>query len=367
METPLSAWHQKNGAKMTQFGGYHMPLEYQGILQEHRLVRESVGMFDVSHMGEFRVEGASAVEFLDRLVTNPPSRLEPGQALYTCMCAPDGGTVDDLVVYRLNQNTFLLVVNAANRDTDYAWMVSQLPAGGNVRLADLSETLALISVQGPQAASALEPWLGALTASLRPFHFVQGIPVAKGLATVSRTGYTGEDGFELYVDAEDAPNVWETLYAASIPPIGLGARDTLRLEARLPLYGHELSRTISPLNAGLGRFVRFDENDFIGRAALERERSNGPSFQIVGMQVKGSGMARSGFAVGCGTRTVGMVTSGSYSPTLKSAIALALVPKEFSHVGMELWILIRGRRVAAEVVKTPFYRRPGRRHDSLKP
>ncbi|MCL5064355.1 MAG: glycine cleavage system aminomethyltransferase GcvT [Firmicutes bacterium] len=357
MQTPLTSWHRRHGAKMTTFGGYEMPIEYQGILEEHRLVRESVGMFDVSHMGEFLVQGPKAPDFLDRLVTKAPSRLQPGQALYTFLCAPDAGTVDDLLVYRRGTSEFWLVVNAANRAGDWAWIRDRLPTDG-VELIDRSDETALIAVQGPKASEILGPLAGNEVLKLKPFRFFNEVRVANTTVMISRTGYTGEDGFEIYASAHDAEGLWEQLYRQGIPPIGLGARDTLRLEARLPLYGHELSRSISPLEAGLARFVDLEQSEhFVGQEALRRQREVGLASTIVGLELTAPGVARSGFSVVDGDQTIGVVTSGSFSPTLKKAVALALVPMKFHTVGTPLELVIRGRRVPARVAATPFYQR----------
>lgn len=361
MQTAIGDWHRQHGARMTEFAGYDMPLFYQGqgILEEHRLVREAVGMFDVSHMGELLVRGPKAAEILDIVLSNQPSRLLPGQAIYSLMCAHDGGTVDDLVVYRRTQNTFLLVVNAANRSSDFSWIKAQLAATpDSAEVEDVSLETALIAVQGPRALQVLAPLVNQDLAMLASFQFVNasiaGIP-----AMISRTGYTGEDGFEVYLKAVEAMTLWGRLHQLGVPAVGLGARDSLRLEARLALYGHELSRTISPLEAGLTRFVRLEGKgaSFIGRQALLRQRERGLDFRLAGLMLPAGAIPRHGYRVGHGTVTIGDVTSGGFSPTLKQGLALALLPTDYTRPGTELWVMIRGKRVAARVAATPFYRR----------
>jgi len=358
--TPLTAWHEAHGAKMSEFGGYRMPMEYAGIVREHRAVRERAGVFDVSHMAEFLVEGPGSAAFLDYLVTNWPSRLNPGQALYTPMCYPDGGTVDDLLVYRLEADRFMLVLNAANHDSDWDWLeaVNMTPAAAVVR--DVSEDTALLAVQGPRAEALLQPLVNVPLAPMAPFTFHEGVEVAGIRALVSRTGYTGEDGFEIYVPPSGALTVWEAVLGQGAEPCGLGARDTLRLEARLPLYGHELSPSITPLEAGLSPFIKWDKpGDFLGRAALAQQRERGLTRRLAGLKVDG-GIARAGYPV---TRPAdsgqGVVTSGTYSPTLGVPIALALLPTAWTRVGTGVEVHIRQRRVPASVVRLPFYRREG--------
>lgn len=362
-ETPLTPWHRQHGAKMAEFAGYDMPIEYTRLLDEHRQVRTGAGIFDVSHMTEFRVTGSDATRFVDRLVTNWPSRLERGQVLYTPMCYPDGGTVDDLLVYRVGDQEYLLVANAANHSGDWAWIQQAArQEAAQVDLVDESDRTALIALQGPKAPGILEQVVDVsdrpTVTSLVYYHFATGIKVGEATALISRTGYTGEDGFEIYLPASAALAVWESLVEAGAVPIGLGARDTLRLEARLPLYGHELSPAINPLEAGLSGFVKWDKpNGFIGREALFAiKEAGGPARRLVGIKPEG-GIARAGYSLGKDGETGGVVTSGTYSPTLEAPIALALVPRGWGSVGTELWVEIRGRRVPARVVKLPFYRR----------
>ncbi|MCL8209028.1 MAG: glycine cleavage system aminomethyltransferase GcvT [Actinomycetia bacterium] len=358
-ETPLAAWHRAHGARMVEFAGWAMPLDYGGILAEHHAVRTAAGVFDVSHMSEFLVRGPDAAAFLDRLVTNWPGRLQVGAALYTPMCYPDGGTVDDLVIYRTGPDAFGVVGNAGTHDQDWAWLRSMRRADEAVELWDVSDQVGLVALQGPQASAILGGLAAPAVADLPRFGFRWPVTVAGVRTLVSRTGYTGEDGFEIFARAEDITAVFERLVEAGARPAGLGARDTLRLEARLPLYGHELAADITPLEAGLKPFVRFDKPvDFVGRAALEAQHAAGPPRRLVGLFVDG-GIARAGYPVGSGAEQVGRVTSGTQSPTLGRPIALALVDAAHAALGTTLWVEIRGRRVPAVVTRLPFVKREG--------
>ena len=356
--TPLTTWHRQHHAKMTEFGGYEMPVEYTGIIEEHEQVRNAVGMFDVSHMGEFTFQGTDAPQFLDNLVTNLPSKLQVGQALYTPMCYPHGGTIDDLLIYRMQPDKFLMVVNAANREKDWNWITLQARPFEHVEVLDISDNIALIAVQGPLAKNVIQSLTAASANELAYYHAVFDVLVRGTTAHLSRTGYTGEDGFELYVAADKSLLLWEALDELGVKPAGLGARDTLRLESRFPLYGHELDETISPLEAGLGMFVKFDDHEFVGREALWTQKTNGLKRKSVGLTLDG-GIARPGYPVhNEENHRVGIVTSGSYSPTLKHPIALALVDIAEAKIGTSLKVMVRNRAVAATIVKTPFYRRP---------
>lgn len=356
-QTPLTHWHEEHGGKLVEFGGYSMPIDYGSIMAEHEAVRNTVGIFDVSHMGEFDVTGSQAVEYLDHLVTNQVHTMAIHQALYTPMCDEMGGTVDDLLIYRLSEQHFMLVVNAANIDKDWAWITNQAK-DWDVTLADQSDQIALLAIQGPKALELLQGLTTFDLSSIAYYHFAPSVTLADVQGILSRTGYTGEDGFEFYVAADDAQTAWQAIIDRGARPVGLGARDTLRLEARLPLYGHELSDTISPLAAGLGPFVRLKEKtQFVGRDALARQKAEGLTTKVVGLQMSG-GIARAGYdVVGPDGSKVGVITSGSYAPTLKMPIALALVSLEWAKIGTQLGVTVRGRKVAAEVIKTPFYKR----------
>ncbi len=356
--TPLYEQHRALGAKLVEFGGWEMPVSYRGILDEHRAVRTAAGLFDVSHMGEIEVLGPHAAAVCQRLTTNDVRRLANGHVQYTLLCREDGGVVDDVTLYRIDDQRYFFCVNASNAAKDLAWIEEH---AGAATIVDRSAATALIALQGPAAAAILAGLTSFALDRLKRFRFarteVSGLPVL-----VSRTGYTGEDGFELYVDAARAVDLWTTLLDAGRPhglePIGLGARDTLRLEAALPLYGHELDDQTSPLAAGLGRFVKLDGEDFVGRAALAHEQSQGTPRRLVGLALRGPGIARQGYPVVFQGATVGIVTSGTLSPTSGTAIALAYVSAALASLGTLLAIEIRGRAVAAEVVPTPFYERP---------
>ena len=359
--TPLLDRHRALGAKIIEFGGWLMPLQYAGILEEHRAVRERVGLFDLSHMGELHVEGAEAGPALARaLVTDPPA-LAVGRAQYSMICAPDGGVLDDLIVYRLEEEAFLVVANAANAKVVSDALAERL-AGARAILDDRSLATALCAIQGPRSVDTLAPLTDLDLTGIRYYGIASG-SVAGIPALVARTGYTGEDGFEVFVDVARAGELWDALLAAGEPhgiaPVGLGARDTLRLEAGMPLYGNELDRTTTPFDAGLGRVVKFDKpEDFVGRAALEKVAATGPTKRLVGLELRGRGIARHGYPVLSEGRRVGEVTSGTMSPSIGKAIAMAYVEPRLAEPGTMLEVEIRGAGVAAQVVPLPFYTRP---------
>ncbi|UQZ82235.1 Aminomethyltransferase [Paenibacillus konkukensis] len=341
------------------FGGWELPVHYYGIQLEHEAVRQQAGLFDVSHMGEIYVTGQFAETMLQRLTTNDLARLYDGKAQYTLMCQEDGGVVDDLLVYRLSADQFMLVVNAANVQKDIDWLEEHLI--GDVTLANRSDATALLSLQGPKAQRILQSVTDAPLDKLKPLHFIGETEVCGLPVLLSRTGYTGEDGFELYVGADSACGLWSRLLEAGEPagllPAGLGARDTLRFEAALPLYGQELSASISPLEAGLLPFVKWSKGDFIGRDALRRQFGEGIPRRLVGLEMRDRGIPRAHYPVCDGDVRIGEVTSGTQSPTLKRSLGLALVPAAYAEPGTELQVDIRGKRLRAEVVRTPFYRR----------
>ncbi|GMA60603.1 glycine cleavage system aminomethyltransferase GcvT [Alicyclobacillus fastidiosus] len=353
--TPLYDLHLAKQAKVIDFHGWEMPVQYQSIVQEHQSVRRDVGVFDVSHMGEFLVTGSDSKQFVQYLVTNDVERLADGQALYTLLTDDNGGIIDDLLVYRLAEERWLLVVNAGNIDVDYAWVTSHTGEFA-VKVDNISDDVALIALQGPRAQALLAQNTDVALDELRPFTFAKGEVVGQP-ALVSRTGYTGEDGFELYVRANDAAAIYEALIQLGAVPCGLGARDTLRLEAKLPLYGNELSREVTPYEAGLGMFVKLDKGDFIGRAALVRQKEVGVSKKLVGIQTEDRAIPRTGYKVFVGDEEVGVVTSGTMSPTLQVPIGLVLVDARYAALDQMVDVEIRGRRHPARVVKTPFYKR----------
>jgi aminomethyltransferase len=357
--TPLFEAHVKAGARMVPFGGWEMPVQYTGILQEHRRVRAGVGLFDVSHMGEFELAGPGALAALQRLTTNDVARLEVGQVQYSLLCQPDGGIVDDLTVYRLAADRFMLTVNAGNIDKDWTWVTGQsAPAGGEARWADISRETALVAVQGPRAEALVGRLADHDVARIGYYRFAQG-RVAGVPALVSRTGYTGEDGFELYCPAAEAGRLWTALLEAGAPdevgPVGLGARDTLRLEMAYPLYGNDIDETTSPLEAGLGWVVKPAKGEFIGRAAMEQGRAEGPRRRLVGLEMADRSVARHGYRVLRDGDEVGRVTSGSFGPSVERSIALAYVATAASSVETELAVEVRGQARAARVVRTPFH------------
>jgi aminomethyltransferase len=348
------------GAKMVEFGGWLMPLQYSGILEEHRAVRERAGLFDLSHMGELFVEGPDAGTALaGALVSNPPGLAE-GRAQYSMITAPDGGIVDDLIVYRLGPERFLVVANAGNAHIVSDALAERL-VGFKAVLDDRSLATALVAVQGPRSVDILRPLTDINLDALRYYGIEEG-SVAGIPALVARTGYTGEDGFEVFVDTASAGKLWDAMLKSGSDhgagPIGLGARDTLRLEAGMPLYGNELDLQTNPFEANLGRVVKLDKpGDFVGRAALEKVARDGAARRLIGLIVRGRGIARHGYPVLAGERRTGVVTSGTVSPTVGQAIAMAYVATADATPGTMLDVEIRGQRVPAEVVALPFYRR----------
>lgn len=360
-ETALVEVHTRLGARLIEFGGWRMPVQYTGIIDEHRAVRERAGLFDLSHMGELFVEGAGAGDGLAAALVSDPRSLAVGRAHYSMICAPDGGIIDDLIVYRLGSERFLVVANAGNAAVVSDALAERLD-GWRAVLDDRSMTTSLVAVQGPAAAGILGPLTDVDLERLRYYAIAAGL-VAGIPALVARTGYTGEDGFEVFVDWERGPAIWDALAEAGRDagtiPCGLGARDTLRLEAGMPLYGNELDRGTTPFEAGLGRVVKFEKDGgFVGREALEAVARTGPSRRLVGLVVTGRGIARHGHAVFAGDRRTGVVTSGTQSPTLGQPIAMAYVAPEDGEPDTMLDVEIREQRVAARVVPLPFYRRP---------
>ena len=360
-ETPLAEVHRGLGARMVDFAGWLMPVQYTGIIEEHRAVRERAGLFDLSHMGELFVEGPQAAEGLTHALVTDPGTLAVGRAHYSMICAPDGGIIDDLIVYRLAPESFLVVANAGNAQVVSDALAERL-SGFRAVLDDRALATALVAVQGPASAGILAGLTSIDLGALRYYAIAEGD--AAGIpALVARTGYTGEDGFELFVDWAAAGPLWRALDEAGsdagLAPCGLGARDTLRLEAGMPLYGNELDRSTNPFEAGLGRVVKLERSgDFVGRAALEKAARDGVERRLVGLLVRGRGIARHGYPVWSGDRRAGVVTSGAPSPTLGMPIAMAYVTPRDAEPGTILDVEIREQRVAAEVVALPFYRRP---------
>jgi aminomethyltransferase len=359
-ETPLASRHDGLGARMIDFAGWRMPVQYTSILDEHRAVRERVGLFDLSHMGEMLVEGADSAAGLAAAVVSDPATLGVGRAQYSMIVAPDGGIIDDLIIYRLAEQQFMVVANASNAHAVSDALAERLAASRAV-LDDHSLATGLVAVQGPRSVDVLGPLTDIDLTTLRYYGIAEGL-VAGIPSRVARTGYTGEDGFEVFVDTGMTPAIWDALLErvreADGVPVGLGARDTLRLEAGMPLYGNELDPTTTPYDANLGRVVKLQKPaDFVGKAALEKVAAEGPKRRLVGLIVEGRGIARHGYPVHAGERRTGVVTSGTQSPTLGVPIAMAYVAPGDGEPDTMLEVEIRDARVPARVVPLPFYRR----------
>jgi len=366
-KTALNSTHRRMGAKMVEFNGWEMPVEYPsagGIIAEHTAVRTAVGIFDVSHMGDIRVDGPEALAAVQHISMNDAARLALSQAQYSALLCPAGTFVDDVIVHRLGEDDYLLVINAGTREKDFDWVQ------GNTRQFDchvenLSDNFTQIAIQGPKAMGLLQKLVDVDLSVLKFYWVTRGTVCGLENTLIARTGYTGEDGFEIYIPADDdvSARVWhEGLEAGAefgVVPCGLGSRNTLRLEARLPLYGHEISDTINVWEAGLNRFCKMEKAEFIGQSALAAAKASGMKRTLVGLEMIERGVARDSYKVlDDNGGEIGYVTSGSYAPFLKKNIALAYVPPEFSALGNILWVEIRGRGVQARVVPTPFYKRP---------
>ena len=360
VRTPLFELAVEQNARLTAFSGWEMPVQYVGVKQEHQAVRTTAGMFDISHMGKFALTGKTLLKQLQFLVPSNLERLQPGQAQYTVLLNPQGGIIDDIIFYYQGESADgqrgIIIVNAATRTKDKAWLYSNLDAA--VQLTDLSEKV-LLAVQGPEAATVLAAFVEEKVISLPAFGHIEGTMLQQP-ALIARTGYTGEDGFEVMVAPEVGIQLWRSLLAAGVIPCGLGARDTLRLEAAMALYGQDIDESTTPLEAGLGWLVHLDKGEFIGRSVLEQQKATGVERRLVGLQMQGRYIARHGYRVLLNGETVGEVTSGTLSPTLGRAIALAYVPRSLSKVGQPLEVEIRGKAYPATVVKKPFYRSPSR-------
>jgi aminomethyltransferase len=345
---------------MVPFAGWDMPVEYTGITAEHLAVRTRAGVFDVSHMGEIEIAGKDAVTAVQRIACSDPSLLQVGQAHYSGLLTPEGTFLDDMVVYRMGPSHFLLVVNASNVAKDYAWIAEQVKAVANAAVIDSSSRYALIAVQGPAARDVLQPLTGVDLADIKSFWFAYG-EVAGARATISRTGYTGEDGFEIFVPPNMADRVWDAIFEAGrssdIVAAGLGARDTLRLEASMRLFGNDIDESTTVLEAGLGWIVGWTNERFIGRDALRKQKDAGISRKLVGFEMIDRGIARHGYRVVQAGRPIGVVTSGTQTPYLKKAIGMAYVPIELSRAGSGIDIDVRGRVARATIVTMPFYKR----------
>jgi aminomethyltransferase len=359
-KTPLNARHRASNARMVPFAGWDMPVEYAGITAEHMAVRTRAGVFDVSHMGEIEIAGKDAVAAVQRIACSDPGVLRVGQAQYSGLLTPDGTFLDDMIIYRMAPLHFLLVVNAGNTDKDFAWISEQVKAVGDVAAIDSSSRYALIALQGPAARDVLQPLTGVELADIDPFAFAHG-EVANARVTVARTGYTGEDGYEIFVPPNMADRVWQAILesgrSADIMPVGLGARDTLRLEASMRLYGNDIDESTTVLEAGLGWMIGWTNERFIGRDKVRQQKQQGISRKLIGFEMVERGIARHGYPVVRDGRQVGVVTSGTQTPYLGKAIGMAYVPIDQAAAGTEFDIDIRGRLAKARVVPMPFYKR----------
>jgi aminomethyltransferase len=359
-KTPLHARHRASGAKMVPFGGWDMPVEYSGIVQEHMAVRTRAGLFDVSHMGEIEIAGKDALAAVQLISSNDASKLQVGQAQYSGLLTPQGTFVDDVLVYRLALEHFLLVVNAGNIEKDYAWIAGHIAPAGDAVAVNASSRYALLAVQGPEALQIVQSLTAVELSAIKYYWFTHG-EVASVRATISRTGYTGEDGFEIFVPPQSADRVWQAIVeagtAVDLIPCGLGARDTLRLEAGMRLHGNDIDETTTAMEADLGWIVGWKKDDFIGAGVLRDQKARGVARRIAGFEMIERGIARHGHDVFVGDTKAGVVTSGTQTPFVKKAIGMAYLPVEHTAAGAEFDVDIRGRRTRARVVPLPFYKR----------
>jgi aminomethyltransferase len=358
LRTPLYSAHVAAKAKLVPFAGWEMPVQYTGVVDEHQAVRKDVGLFDVSHMGEVEFRGPKALETVNRIISNDLSKIADSQAVYTVMCRPDGGIVDDLVVYRFNAERVFICVNAGNRQKDFEWMKAE--AKGACDVVNLSDEYAQIAVQGPKAAELVQRLTKASLGEVKKYWFTTG-QVAGKEAIIARTGYTGEDGFELYLKSDDGVAIWNALLESGkdlgVKPAGLGARDSLRLEMCFPLYGNDIDDTTNPLEAGLGWVVKLGKSEFNGKAALEKIKAAGLPRKLTAFAMTGRGIGRHGYPIAKDGKNVGVVTSGTMGPSIDKAVGLAYVPTEISTVGSTFDVMIRDKPVAAVVVERPFLKR----------
>ena len=359
-KTPLHARHCRSNARMVPFGGWEMPVEYSGITAEHLAVRTRAGVFDVSHMGEIEIAGKNALAAVQRISSNDASRLQVGQAQYSALTTFEGTFVDDLLVYRMAPNHFMMVVNASNVEKDYAWIAAQIQEIGDAAAVDSSSRYALIAIQGPASVDVLQPLCTVDLSAIKYYWFAHG-EVASARALISRTGYTGEDGFEIFVPPATADRLWEAILqsgrSADVIPCGLGARDTLRLEAAMRLYGNDIDETTTPLEADLAWIVGWKKEAFIGHQRLREQKEQGITRKLVGFELLDRGIARHGYQVVRGDKPVGVVTSGTQTPFLKKSIGMAYVPLDLATPGSDITIDVRGRPSRATVVPLPFYKR----------
>jgi len=356
LKTPLADEYQKYGGKIVDFAGWYMPVEFEGILKEHEAVRTNVGLFDVSHMGEITVKGKDALKFVNYLITNDLEKIIDNQVLYTYLCREDGGIVDDILVYRFGTEDILLVVNASNILKDYEWVLANKGAY-EVEIENISGVTAQLALQGPNAEKVLQNFTDTDLSEIKFFFAERNVMIDGFKCMISRTGYTGEDGFEIYLSNEDVVPLYNRLLGVGVKPIGLGARDTLRFESNLPLYGNELSDTVTPIEAGYGFFVKTDKEAFIGKEILAKQKAEGVQRKIVGFTMNEKKIPRHGYKVFKDGNEIGFVTTGYKSPTLDEFIGLALIKSEFSKIGEEIEIEIRGKMAKATVRNRKFIKK----------
>lgn len=357
-KTALFSVHERYGGKIVDFAGWALPIQYEGIIQEHEAVRNAAGIFDVSHMGEVLIKGPEAFNFIQNLVTNDISVLRDNQIIYTMMCYENGGVVDDLLVYKFNNEYYYLVINASNTEKDFQWMLDN-KGNYEAEITNISDSVSEIALQGPKAEEILQKLTNTELSDIKFFYCKRDVLISGVKCLVSRTGYTGEDGFEVYTANENIEKLWESMLEAGkdfgLKPAGLGCRDTLRFEAALPLYGNELTKDISPLEAGLGFFVKLNKESFIGKEALVKHKEEGLRRKTVGFEMLERGIPRHGYEVQAGDESIGFVTTGYFSPTLKKNIGLALIDSKYSELGTEIFIVIRNKKVKAKVISKKFY------------
>ncbi len=356
--TPFYELHKQCGGKIVPFAGYEMPVHYAGIIEEHKAVRNAVGVFDVSHMGEFFVSGENALSFLQKITVNDVSKLSPGKAQYSAMCYDDGGIVDDLLVYMLAENEYMIVVNASNIEKDFDWMKKFSPA--DVRFENKSDETALLAIQGPKSLETLQKLTAVDLKSISYYNFVKGS--VDGIEMIiSRTGYTGELGFEIYFSVQYAEKIWNALFTAGkefgITPIGLGARDTLRLEMGYCLYGNDIDQTTNPIEAGLGWITKLSKQDFNAKTVLEKIKSDGPKRKLVGMALQEKAVPRHGYSIIVNGESAGVVTSGTFAPSLEKGIAMGYIAVPHCEIGSAVFIDVRGKLFEAAVVQLPFLKK----------
>ncbi|MBN2134972.1 MAG: glycine cleavage system aminomethyltransferase GcvT [Acidobacteria bacterium] len=358
-KTPLNSEHRKHGGRLVPFAGFEMPVQYAGVIEEHMAVRTAAGIFDVSHMGEIEVKGPDALPYLQKISSNNVAKLADGQIHYTALTYTNGTFVDDMLIYKYDENHYLLVVNASNTDKDFAWCQKNTD-GFDVKVTNLSDKYAQIAIQGPKAQAILTPLTDVDLDAIKYYWFTEG-KVEGAECIVSRTGYTGEDGFEVYCKPEDAVKIWQAMMKEGekygLQPAGLGARDTLRLEAKMALYGNDIDDTTTVLEADLGWICKLKKGDFNGRDVLLKQKEEGLKRMLVGFEMVDKGIARHGYPVVDNGKEIGYISSGSFAPYLKRNIGLAYLPIELTEIGTEFKVGIRGKELKAKVVETPFYKR----------